>query len=163
MPEQGSTTLLRGFQVSVAVLDAFLAANKVDETFGTPPFYKDHPDHDPISKLLLAKIARFDEKADKTKFRVILPSVEGDDIATTAYVTCAWVSVKVHREVKLVHNLPAELPKGFEELRYEILAFGDKVAAEERIVDDGEMGVYLVVTYDIRGMCGPLLESHPCT
>jgi hypothetical protein len=145
-------------------LDAFLVANNVDETFGTPPFYKDHPDHDPISELLLAKIARFDEKADKTNFRVIMPSVEGDDIATTAYVTYAWVSVEVHREVKLEHNhLPAEPPKGFEELRSEILAFGDKVAAEERIVDDGKMGVYLVFTYDLRGMCGPLLESHQCT
>jgi hypothetical protein len=112
MPEQGSTTLLRGFQVSVAVLDAFLVANNVDETYGTPPFYKDHPDHDPISKLLLAKIARFDEKADKTKFRVILPSVEGDDIATTAYVTYAWVSVEVHREVNMDLNLPAEPQKG---------------------------------------------------
>jgi hypothetical protein len=162
MPEQGSTTLLRGFQVSVAALNAFPVANNVDETFGTPPFYNRHPDRDPISKLLLAKIARFDQKADKAKFRVIMPSVEGDT-ATTAYVTYAWVSVEVHREVNLDHNLPAEPPKGFQELRSEILSFGDKVAAKERIVDDGKMGVYLVFTYNIRGMCGPLLESHQCT
>ncbi|AEO60426.1 hypothetical protein MYCTH_2309624 [Thermothelomyces thermophilus ATCC 42464] len=151
----GSTTLLRGFKVSVAVLDAFLAANKVDETYGTPPFYKDHPDRDPISKLLFSKIARFDENADKNKFRVVIPSVESRDIATTAYVTYAWASVVAHREVDLEHDLPAELPKGFEELRSEILSFSDKVEAKDRIADDGKIGVYLVVTYGLRGHRGP--------
>src|SRR5690349_1763323 len=42
----GSTTLVRGFKVSVATLDAFLAANNVYETYGTPPFYGRHPDKD---------------------------------------------------------------------------------------------------------------------
>jgi len=52
----GSITILRGFKVSVAVFDAFLAANHVDETYGTPPFYRDHPDKDAISVLLYTKI-----------------------------------------------------------------------------------------------------------
>lgn len=145
-----SATLLYGFKVSVAALDAFLAANNVDETFGTPP-YLEHPDHDPVSKFLLAKMARFDDKADKNKFRVVMPAIHPSDIAKTAYVTYAWVRVSASNdsacEVSLEHDLPAEPPKGFEELRSEILAFGDKVAAEKRLADEGKMGLYLVFTY----------------
>ncbi|KAN0068591.1 hypothetical protein V8E54_013315 [Elaphomyces granulatus] len=58
-----------GFKVSVAVLDAFLAANGVDETNGTPPFYKHHPDEDPI---LYTKITKAGGTADKNKFRLRL-------------------------------------------------------------------------------------------
>jgi hypothetical protein len=144
-----STTLLHGFKVSAATLDAFLAANNVDETFGSPPF-GEHPDQNPVSKLLLTKVARFDDKADKNKFRVVMPVFHPSDVATTAYVTYSWVDVSARpdaadREVKLEHDLPAEVPKGFEELRSEILAFGDKVAAE-KVIDEGKMGLYLVFT-----------------
>jgi hypothetical protein len=68
----GSTTILRGFKVSVAVLDAFLAANGVDETNGTPPLYKHHPDED-----LISEITKAGGTANKNKFRVIIPSREG--------------------------------------------------------------------------------------
>jgi hypothetical protein len=146
-----STTLLYGFKVSVVTLDAFLAANNGDETFGNTP-YGEHPDNNPVSKLLLAKVARFDDKADKNKFRVVMPAFHPSDIATTAYVTYSWVEVSarpdaVHREVKLEQDLAAEPPKGFEELRAEILAFGDQVAAEKKVADEGKMGLYLVFTY----------------
>ena len=50
-----STTLICGFKVSVAVLDAFLAANNLHETDGYPSFLDDHPDHDPNSRLCWPK------------------------------------------------------------------------------------------------------------
>ncbi|KAH6615912.1 hypothetical protein B0J18DRAFT_438475 [Chaetomium sp. MPI-SDFR-AT-0129] len=154
----GSTTLIRGFKVSVATLDAFLRANNVYETYGTPPFYKRHPDEDPISKLLFTKISQHDPDADKNKFRVLIPLVEGAGRCTTAYVAYAWAGVLAHREIKLDEDLPAEVPKGFEELRQEILGFGKDVADGEKIADEGKLGLYMVVTYEIRGDYGDALD-----
>ncbi|KAK4039494.1 hypothetical protein C8A01DRAFT_36533 [Parachaetomium inaequale] len=155
----GSTTLIRGFKVAVATLDAFLAANDVDETYGTPPFYGDHPDKDSISRLLFAKIAQHDPTADKDRFRVLIPSIEGMARAKTAYVAYAWVPVRAHREVKMDENLPAEIPKGFEELRQEVLAYEMDAKDENKIADEGKLGMYLVVTYDIRGYYGLELDN----
>lgn len=155
MPSAGSTTLLRGFKVSVAVLDAFLAANGVDETFGTPPFYKDHPDKDPISRLLVDKIAAATGAAaaavDKTRFRVLIPSAEGHNSSTVAYITHAWVTVYAHREVDMERELPSELPAGFDKLREEVLGFTKRVDEADQIPDEGKLGIYLVHTYDARG------------
>lgn len=77
--------------------------------------------------------------------------MEGHDIATTTYVTYAWESVVAHREVDLEGDLPAEPPKEFEELRLEILAFGEKADAKDRIADEEKLGLYLIVRYGIRG------------
>ena len=160
----GSTTILRGFKVSVATLDAFLAANGVDETYGTPPFYSRHPDEDPISKLLLSKVSQHDPAADKNRFRVVIPLVEGMGHSKTAFVPYAWAAVRVQREVDLDRDLPAEIPKGFEELRQEILGYGKDVKDKDRIGDEGKLGVYLVVTYEIRGYYGESLDrlEGPC-
>ncbi|KAK4141349.1 uncharacterized protein C8A04DRAFT_39184 [Dichotomopilus funicola] len=150
----GSTTVIRGFKVSVVTFDAFLNANNVYETWGGPPFYQDHPDQDPISRLLFAKISQYDSNADKNKFRVLIPSIR----------------VRAHRELKMDEDLPDEVPKGFEELRQEILAYGKdvddegKIANEEElgiysnIADEGKLGIYMVVTYDIRGDYGIELD-----
>lgn len=73
MPSLGSTTILRGFKISITLLDAFLASNCVPETFGTPPYYCDHPDNDSISKLLYSKITEAGGTADKARFRVMIP------------------------------------------------------------------------------------------
>lgn len=154
MPSAGSTTLLRGFKVSVAVLDAFLVANGIDETFGTPPFYQDHPDKDPISRLLVNKIAAaigLAAAVDKFRFRVLIPSAEGHNPSTVAYITHAWVTVYAHREVDMERELPAELPAGLEKLREEVLGFAEQVHAADRIPDEGKLGIYLVHTYDARG------------
>ena len=61
-------------------------------------------------------------------------------------MTYAWATVVAHREVDMERDLPAEVPKGFEELRAEILGFGKGVVEQDRVVDDGKMGMYLVVT-----------------
>lgn len=121
-----STTLLRGFKVSVAVLDAFLVANGVDKTYGTPPFFDRHPDDDPISRFLFDKIVAATGKAtavDKTRFCIFIPSQEGHNASTVAYVAYAWVAVYAHREVDLEQDLPSEFPAGFDQLRDEVLEF----------------------------------------
>ncbi|KAJ4397049.1 hypothetical protein N0V93_001273 [Gnomoniopsis smithogilvyi] len=158
MPSLGSTTLLRGFKVSISVLDAFLAANCVPETFGTPPFHRDHPDNDSISKLLFSKITEYGPAAVKNQFRVVIPSRAPYNASRIAYVTHAWATVYAHREVDLENDLPAAVPEGFEDLRQEILSHGDGVNGvkdTEKIPDEGKMGVYMVYTFEIRGSFTP--------
>lgn len=161
MPALGSTTLLRGFKVSTALLDAFLAANCVPETFGTPPFYRDHPDHDSISKLLHSKIADFaaaGTTVDKDRFRVVIPSRAPYNASRVAYVTYAWATVYAHREVDLETDLPAEVPAGFEDLRQDILSQGDGrngITDSCKLPDEGKMGLYMVYTFEIRGSFTP--------
>jgi hypothetical protein len=84
--KMGSTTIIHGFKVSVTALDAFLSANNVDETYGAPPFYEEHPDEDPISKLLFSKVSQHGPDADKNRFRVLIPSIAGMGRAETAYI-----------------------------------------------------------------------------
>ncbi|ROV99916.1 hypothetical protein VMCG_06168 [Cytospora schulzeri] len=157
MAREGSTTLLRGFKISVAVLDVFLAANGVDRTYGTPPFYKDHPENDPISGLLYTRVTQAGGTADKNRFRVMIPSHEGHDNSTVAYVTWTWATVFAHREIDLDRDLPGEVPVGFEELRKEILSCGENIPEGEggRIPDEGKVGLYMVHTYDSRGSFRP--------
>ncbi|RSL73902.1 hypothetical protein CEP54_000109 [Fusarium duplospermum] len=151
----GSTTLLCGFKVSIGTLDAFLDANGVDETDGTPPFYEDHPDKDEISKLLYAKITQAGGTADKNRFRAMIPLKEGRGKSTVAYVTYVWLTVYAHREVLLDEDLPIAVPEGFEELRREILSFGEKIETVDKIADEGKMGLFLVHIYEIRGLYKP--------
>lgn len=81
----GSTTIIRGFKVSVAALDAFLAANSVDETYGGPPFYGKHPDEDPISKLPFSKVSQHDP--DEGKLGVYL---------VVTYDICGYYGEEMH-------------------------------------------------------------------
>ncbi|KAB5566910.1 P-loop containing nucleoside triphosphate hydrolase protein [Coniochaeta sp. 2T2.1] len=59
-----SNAMLATWQISfdhivvVPVLDAFLESNNVYNTHGTPPVYEDHPERDPVSKLLFSKFAQ---------------------------------------------------------------------------------------------------------
>lgn len=158
MPSLGSTTLLRGFKVSITILDAFLAANCVPETFGTPPFYRDHPDHDSISKLLHSKITDLGGTAERERFRVMIPSRAPYNSSRVAYITYCWATVYAHREIDLEHDLPAEVPDGFEDLRQEILSSGDGVGLDDldKIPDEGRMGLYMVYTFEIRGSFTPV-------
>ncbi|KAK4041337.1 hypothetical protein C8A01DRAFT_14913 [Parachaetomium inaequale] len=151
----GSTTVLRGFKVSTAVLDAFLAANGLDETYGAPPFYQHHPDNDRISVLLHTKIAKVDAAADKKRFRVMMPAREGHGNSEVAYITHSWVSVYAHRELNMDEDLPADVPAGFEELRQEVLSFCGAVPDAHKMREEGRMGLYVVYTYEIQGLYSP--------
>ena len=160
----GSTTILCGFRVSVIALDNFLRANGVYETYGKPPFLKEHPDKDPISILLYNKLVGFAGDAsmiDKNDYRVAIPHVQGYQTSRVAYVTYAWQVVWAHREIDL-EKLPAEPPEAFEQLRNEIMSFGEGLDDEERIPDDGKLGLYAVHTYEIRGSFTPqeLIDRH---
>ena len=150
-----STTILRGFRVSVTALDQFLSANGVYETYGTPPFHKHHPDEDPISVLLFKKITEAGSSADKNKFRVIMPLRHGSDTSPVAYVTYTWVTILAQRELQLDEDLPMAVPAGFEELRKEILSYSDKIPDLDKVSNEGRMGLFVVYTYGIRGLYIP--------
>ncbi|KAI5460400.1 hypothetical protein BGZ63DRAFT_424908 [Mariannaea sp. PMI_226] len=150
------TTILRGFKVSVATLDAFIEANGLVETNGAPPFFHKHPDNDPISALLYSKIAKAGGTADKNNFRVLMPVKRGFGSNRVAYVTYTWLPIYAHLELDLVQQLPIEIPNGFEDLREEILSFAQEEPLEyNKIPNDGKMGVYAVVTGDGYGIYSP--------
>lgn len=60
--------------------------------------------------------------------------------------------MSAHREVKLEDELPVTPPEGFEELRREILTYGN---GGEDGGEEGKMGLYVVYTYGIRGLYTP--------
>ncbi|KAK4222179.1 hypothetical protein QBC38DRAFT_448495 [Podospora fimiseda] len=124
-----ATTILRGFKVSSASLDLFLEANGSPKTYGSAIPASCHSDDFP-SKLLFKKMT--DVSQD--------PNSKGD------YISYVWTVVTFHRELDVDKALPAEIPKGFEELRQEILSFEkDVVSEEDKITDPGKIGLYLVV------------------
>jgi hypothetical protein len=87
----------------------------------------------------------------------MIPSREGHNSSAIAYVTYTWVTIYAQREIQLTEDLPEGVPKGFDELRTEILSYHDSVpiVPQEQIKDDGKMGLYVVYTYDIRGLYRP--------
>lgn len=151
----GSTTILRGFKVSIPTLDNFLRSNGVEETFGIPPFYQDHPDEDKISKLLHRKLQEAGGTTGKNNFRVMIPSDRGHSPSTLAYVTYAWVTFLSQREIRLAEDLPEEIPKGFEELRADVLSHKPSGQGARGAMDEGKLRVYGVTTHDIRGLYIP--------
>lgn len=87
-------TVLRGFKVPLAVLDAFLLANDVYESeclcSGIPPFYDE--DDDQVTTLLRKKVGSGD-----TKTRVFVPAREGYSQATSGYIAYDWKIVFAQR------------------------------------------------------------------
>lgn len=68
MRREGPTiAIIRGLKVRVPVLDRFLNANGVDETYGLAPFYDVEPDQQ--SQLLRSKVRDGD-----TRTRSFVPS-----------------------------------------------------------------------------------------
>jgi hypothetical protein len=49
--------------------------------------------------------------------------------------------------------------QGFKELRQEIMGYGKEVQDRDKIVHEGKLGVYLVVTYEIRGYYEEMYSS----
>ncbi|KAK4163279.1 hypothetical protein QBC43DRAFT_319827 [Cladorrhinum sp. PSN259] len=141
-----ATTILRGFKVSSAALDLFLEANGVPRLYSSAPFADSHPDDFP-SKLLFNKIISHDPNADKNRFRVLMPSFNGwHEQSKVAFVSYVWTVVKFYRELDVDKDLPPEVPKGFEELRQEILSFEkDVVSEQDKVKDSGKISLYLVV------------------
>lgn len=109
----------------------------------------------PFSQLLYAKIAAKNPEADRNRFRVNIPSLEGYNTSAVAYVAYTWVTVLCQRELNMDDDLPAQVPLGFEELRQEVLSFCASVPEPRRIPDEGRMGLYVVRTHEIRGLYTP--------
>lgn len=135
------TAVVRGFKVSVAVLDRFLAANGVTETDGYSPFYDRTLDD--ASKLLRAKVSGSDNKT-----RLFIPFQVNRHRSASAYVAYAWVFVNAQRKLQIAEELPDKAPEGFAELRDEIMGFSDANAkgAEGEPHQDDLTGLFVVVT-----------------
>ncbi|KAI0545601.1 hypothetical protein F4679DRAFT_599340 [Xylaria curta] len=135
-------TILRGFKVHYAVLDAFLMANGLSETFGRAPV---ETDYDNIAKLLGSKMG--DTYVGKGA-RVVIPGHGPGYSSTFAYVAYGWMHVYAHRELDLETQIPDDCPLEFEKLRKEILSFeNDKnVRAWQKVDETGRMGLYIVYT-----------------
>ncbi|TRX90952.1 hypothetical protein FHL15_008157 [Xylaria flabelliformis] len=135
-------TILRGFKVHYAVLDAFLMANGLVETFGHPPV---GTDYDNIAKLLDSKMG--DTYVGKGA-RVVIPGHGPGYSSTFAYVAYGWMHVYAHRELDLETQIPKDCPLEFEKLRKEILSFEDdkNVRAWQKVDETGRMGLYIVYT-----------------
>ncbi|KAI1274245.1 hypothetical protein F5Y07DRAFT_219362 [Xylaria sp. FL0933] len=147
-------TLLRGFKVHYAVLDAFLMANGLIETFGSPPIGNEYND---IAKLLHSKMG--DAYVGKGA-RVVVPSHGSGYSSMFAYVAYSWMHIYAHRELQLETQLPEDCPVEFEELRREILSFEDdkNVKSWQRSKESGRMGLYVVYTDSQNWFPKTLLE-----
>lgn len=128
------TYVLRGFKISVPTLDAFLAANGLDMTYGASPFYDHHPDQDPISRFFHSKLGANDPGK---KTRLIISQRVGMDYSTVAYVAYTWIMVYAHRELpEDGDEFSKNVPAGFEDLRQEVLGFA---APDARRETEGEL------------------------
>ena len=135
------TTILRGFKVPVAVLDAFLTANGLDETFGTPPLDPDAPE---ISGLLRNKMNNNGEAC------VSIPQREAYSRSTVAYVAYCWVKVFAQREINVEKELPEQVPTAFEDLTREMMAFSNENSISLKDESMGRIGTFVVFTGSVR-------------
>jgi hypothetical protein len=144
MGGEGPTiAIIRGLKVRVPVLDSFLRANKVDETYGMAPFY--HVDPDEQSQFLRSKVGGGD-----TRTRIFVPSKQGHNESNFAYVAYAWEMVYAQKEISLDQQLPAEPPRGWEALKDEILSFSYDIDSVWREAGHGKTGLFIIVSDERR-------------
>ncbi|KFA45617.1 hypothetical protein S40293_08619 [Stachybotrys chartarum IBT 40293] len=126
------TTVLRGFKVPVAVLDVFLAANGLDETFGYPSL---DPDASGISALLRTKMGT------------------GGSNASVVFA---------QREILLDEDLPEEAPTKFITLREEVSSFARDLNCGTDGKDSKmfKMGLFVVFTESLSWVPRELQERH---
>lgn len=140
MGREGSViAILRGLKVRVSVLDRFLCANHVDETFGIPPFYDVDPDKQ--SRLLRSK-------ARDTRTRIFVPSIVDHGASNFAYVAYTWEMIYAQKEISLDQQLPENPPEGWDALKDEILSFSHDIDATWRESGHGKIGLFIVVSDD---------------
>ncbi len=118
-----TTAIVRGAKIPIAALDGFLRANGLIETAGYPPIYGDGLDNE--SKLLRAKMAKSSGDSNN-RIRLFIPYRMGRKKSAFAYVAYDWIFVYGQRKLRLAEELPDAAPKGFSDLRDEIMGFGAK-------------------------------------
>lgn len=131
--------IIRGLKVRVPVLDRFLAANDVDETYGNAPFYDQDPD--PQSQLLRSKVGGSD-----TRTRIFMPAKEDHNESNFAYVAYAWEMVYAQKEISLDQQLPSDPPAGWLTLKDEILSFSTSHDTAWDAAGHGKVGLFIVVS-----------------
>lgn len=142
-------TALRGFKVRSQTLDNYLAAN--GDTTGTkdgssPPYYQFDNDgvasHD-MSNILRSRVTAIGSNDDSSGILVIVPSVYSHCRSPWVYVAYSYAFIYSQRLIT-AESLPKEVPRGFEELRQEVLGY----SSSPNQGDEGQMGLYIVCTYD---------------
>lgn len=156
MPGPNTITALRGFKVRISTLNAFLVANGKEHGAeeGFPPFY-DGPDPDDISALLREKVAINESGENTDGILYVVPSVEGHDRSPYAYIAYSYVHVYAQRRIT-PESPPEQVPRGFEELREEILAYSKD--REEN--QEGLMGLFIVFTDERPSPDPPELQER---
>ncbi|KAJ0106930.1 hypothetical protein J7T55_011025 [Diaporthe amygdali] len=140
MGGEGPTiAIIRGLKVRVPVLDRFLNANGVDETYGLAPFYDIDPDQQ--SRLLRSKVGGGD-----TRTRIFVPSKLGRNETNFAYVAWAWEMVYAQKEILLDQHLPTNPPTGWAAMRDEILSFSHDTDSNWNAAGHGKTGLFVVVS-----------------
>lgn len=140
MTGEGSTiAIIRGLKVRVPVLDRFLSANNIDETYGNAPFYDKDPDAQ--SQLLRSKVGGVD-----TRTRIFIPSKQNHNDSNFAYVAYVWDVVYAQKEITLDSQLPADLPIEWVSLKDEILSFSTSDDSIWESAGHGKMGLFIIVS-----------------
>lgn len=154
-------TALRGFKIRTSTLDKFVIAHgKPDGTkCGTiPPLYKYDDEGnatDEISEVLRARTEAFAGKSSSlTTVLLVMPSVEGHDHSSWAYVAYSYAHIYAQRHIT-PQDPSEQMPQGFEDLRQDVLGYSS--SPEEH--DEGLMGLFVVLTEGRVGSIPPeLLE-----
>lgn len=142
-------TALRGFKVRSQTLDKYLAAN--GDTTGTrdgsfPPYYQFDNDgvasHD-MSNILRSRMTAIGSNDDSNGILVIVPSVYCHCRSPWVYVAYSYAFIYSQRLIT-AESLPKQVPRGFEELRQEVLGY----SSSPNQGDEGRMGLYIVCTFD---------------
>lgn len=161
MPGPNLVTALRGFKIRTSTLDKFLIAHGKYhgiKSGSIPPIYK-YDDNgnatDEISEVLRAQIeAGAGKSTSLATVLLVMPSVEGHDHSSWAYIAYSYVQVYAQRHINPQDN-SEQMPQGFEELRQNVLRHSS--SSEES--DEGLMGLFVVVTEGRVGSVPPeLLE-----
>ncbi|KAK4096789.1 hypothetical protein N658DRAFT_333072 [Parathielavia hyrcaniae] len=161
----GLITLLRGFKVPIGVLDCFLVAHGVEETYSIAPRLEPGPlapPLDPQSAFLRARLAAAGTASTSSPpspaaldgVRVFIPNRRGQADPTYAYVSYAFVMVFSQRHVDLAAELPERAPPGFAALRRDVLACASKASEAAGLlhaagmVGDAESELFVLFTED---------------
>lgn len=142
-------TALRGFKLRPDTLDYYLAMNRNynNSTDGgrVPPQYQ-YDDRgaasDPASEILRARAAVLGGGSDSGNILVVLPLVEPHEQSPWVYVAYSYAFIYSQLLIT-TGSLPDRVPRGFEELRQEIL---ERCPLAPDAGEQGTMGFYIVAT-----------------
>lgn len=143
---------LRGFKVRPQTLDEFLASH--GEPHGTengtdPPYYQYDTTgaaSDDFSNILRARATSIDSNNDSSGILVVVPSGYPHNRSPWVYVAYSYTFIYSQR-LNPANDLKDEVPRGFEQLREEILGFSSRMDD----ANEGLIGFYIVLIADRMG------------